>query len=156
MNPLEDLFYLYYSTQRPIDIATFPNASDNPPLFIKNYDSDRRTWVEAGTILAWGELAYAKPLTEKQQADYELTPSRKNPDVQKEINRQAQIVGAWEIRNNIPDTQRITWWHNHFGEFVLKEFVSRGKLAERCRFSETHPVLSNTRRKTLSLQHGGR
>ena len=146
--------YRYYSTQRPVDIGTYPKSPDNPMLSFKNYDG--RTWVENGTILTWGELAYEKPLTEKQQADYELTPSRTNPDVREEIIRQAQIVGAWEVRNNVPDTQRITWWHNDFGVFVLKEFVPRGKLAERCGFAEAHPLLPNMGRKNLSLQHGGR
>ncbi len=29
---------------------------------------------------AWGELAYLKPLTEKQMEDYELRPAPGNPD----------------------------------------------------------------------------
>ena len=36
--------------------------------------------VAGGNIEAWGELTYAKPLTEKQMADYELKPSPDNPD----------------------------------------------------------------------------
>ena len=31
-------------------------------------------------MLAWGELIYGKPLTEKQMYDYELKPSSHNPD----------------------------------------------------------------------------
>ena len=31
-------------------------------------------------MLAWGELIYGKPLTEKQMCDYELKPSSHNPD----------------------------------------------------------------------------
>ena len=33
-----------------------------------------------GRLLAWGELTYAKPLTEKQMEDYELKPAPGNPD----------------------------------------------------------------------------
>lgn len=73
-------FYLYYSTQRPIDLGTFPKPAGNPPLEIINYDDDRRRPVAGGSIEAWGELTYAKPLTEKQMADYELNPSPDNPD----------------------------------------------------------------------------
>lgn len=72
--------YLYYSTQRPIDLGTFPKPAGNPPLEIINYDDDRRRPVAGGSIEAWGELTYAKPLTEKQVADYELKPSPDNPD----------------------------------------------------------------------------
>ena len=33
-----------------------------------------------GRLMAWGELTYAKPLTEKQMEDYELKPAPANPD----------------------------------------------------------------------------
>ena len=33
-----------------------------------------------GRLMAWGELTYAKPLTEKQMEDYELKPASGNPD----------------------------------------------------------------------------
>ena len=52
----------------------------NPPLSIVNYDDDRRRPVANGRLLAWGELTYAKPLTEKQMEDYELKPAPGNPD----------------------------------------------------------------------------
>lgn len=70
--------YRYYSTQRPVDIGTFPKPPDNKPIEIFNYDE--RIWVEGGTMRAWGELIYEKPLTEKQMYDYELKPSSHNPD----------------------------------------------------------------------------
>lgn len=44
--------YLYYSTQRPIDLGTFPNPAGNPPLEIINYDDDRRRPVAGGSIEA--------------------------------------------------------------------------------------------------------
>ena len=50
--------YKYYSTQRPVDIGTFPNGKENPPIRIENYEG--RIWVEHDTRLAWGELAYAQ------------------------------------------------------------------------------------------------
>lgn len=72
--------YRYYSTQRPVDIGTYPKLPDNQPLSIVNYDDDRRRPVADGRLLAWGELTYAKPLTEKQMEDYELKPAPGNPD----------------------------------------------------------------------------
>ena len=67
--------YRYYSTQRPVDIGTYPKLPDNQPLSIVNYDDDRRRPVADGRLLAWGELTYAKPLTERQMEDYELKPA---------------------------------------------------------------------------------
>ena len=42
--------YKYYSTQRPVDIGTFPKEKDNPPIRIENYEG--RIWVEHDTRLA--------------------------------------------------------------------------------------------------------
>lgn len=71
-------YYRYYSTQRPVDLGTFPKPSGNAPVEIINFDE--RRMVEGGTMWAWGELAYWKPLTEKQMEDYELRPAPGNPD----------------------------------------------------------------------------
>lgn len=65
--------YKYYSTQRPVDIGTFPKPPNNTPDEIVNYD--RRIPVEGGAFLAWGHLTYTRPLTEKQASDYELRPA---------------------------------------------------------------------------------
>ena len=65
--------YRYYSTQRPVDIGTFPKPAGNAPVEIHNYD--KRQPVEGGTMQAWGYLEYAKPLTEKEADDYELRPA---------------------------------------------------------------------------------
>ena len=65
--------YRYYSTQRPVDIGTFPKPAGNAPVEIHNYDN--RQLVEGGTMQAWGWLEYAKPLTEKEAGDYELKPA---------------------------------------------------------------------------------
>lgn len=65
--------YKYYSTQRPVDIGTFPKPKGNAPDEIVNYD--QRVPVEDGAFLAWGHLTYTKPLTEQEAADYELRPA---------------------------------------------------------------------------------
>lgn len=69
--------YKYYSTQRPVDIGTFPKPKGNAPDEIVNYD--QRVPVEGGAFLAWGHLTYTKPLTEQDAADYELRPAPDNP-----------------------------------------------------------------------------
>lgn len=69
--------YKYYSTQRPVDIGTFPKPPRNAPDEVVNYDL--RIPVEDGAFQAWGHLTYTRPLTERQVLDYELRPSRDNP-----------------------------------------------------------------------------
>lgn len=69
--------YKYYSTQRPVDIGTFPKPKGNAPDEIVNYD--QRIPVEGGAFLAWGHLTYTKPLAEQEAADYELRPAPDNP-----------------------------------------------------------------------------
>nr|WP_325298545.1 hypothetical protein [uncultured Oscillibacter sp.] len=101
--------YKYYSTQRPVDIGTFPNGKENPPIRIENYEG--RIWVEHDTRLAWGELAYAQPLTEKELYNYELKPSRDNPDMRRLMDAQAQVVGKWEDEGRVPDGKRLTWFY---------------------------------------------
>lgn len=79
--------YKYYSTQRPVDLGTFPKSAENKPLEIINYDA--RIPVEGGAFRAWGELRYPAPLTQRQMDDYELRPAPGNPDIRREaaINR---------------------------------------------------------------------
>ena len=91
--------YKYYSTQRPVDIRTFPKPPHNAPDEIVNYD--RRIPVEGGAFLAWGHLTYTRPLTEKEASDYELRPapviselSRKSEDRPLSIARQMKEAGA--------------------------------------------------------------
>nr|WP_207750678.1 hypothetical protein [Anaeromonas gelatinilytica] len=73
----EKTAYKYYSTQRPVDIGTFPKT-ENGPLYLVNFD--KRESVEQGRFLAWGYLVYDAPLTEKQMTDYELRATPGNPD----------------------------------------------------------------------------
>lgn len=91
--------YKYYSTQRPVDIGTFPKPPHNAPDEIVNYD--RRIPVEGGAFLAWGHLTYTRLLTEKEASDYELRPapviselSRKSEDRPLSIARQMKEAGA--------------------------------------------------------------
>lgn len=88
--------YKYYSTQRPVDIGTFPKPPHNAPDEIVNYD--QRIPVEGGAFLAWGHLTYTRPLTERQAADYELRPAPGNPDRPRPIAQQmkeaAKLAGA--------------------------------------------------------------
>ena len=65
--------FRYYSTQRPVDIGTFPKPPDNPVVEIVNYD--RRIPVENKPFRAWGYIEYQKPLTDQQADDYELRPA---------------------------------------------------------------------------------
>ncbi len=77
---MEKEVYKYYSTQRPVDIGTFPKTA-NGPIRIFNYAG--RENVESGSIKAWGFLVYDAPLTEKQIAEYELRAAPDNPDISK-------------------------------------------------------------------------
>ena len=68
--------FRYYSTQRPVDIGTFPKPPGNKVVEIVNFD--KRIPVENGTMRAWGYIEYQKPLTEQQADDYELRPATAN------------------------------------------------------------------------------
>lgn len=58
--------YRYYSTQRPVDIYTYP--SDKKVLNIKNYDN--RLSVEG--LKAWGYIEFDTPLTDAERLEYDL------------------------------------------------------------------------------------
>ena len=62
--------YKYYSIMRPVGIATYPGK----PETIHNYEEGRKEVLTAdGTsIMAWGELTYSEPLTDKEIYNYEL------------------------------------------------------------------------------------
>jgi hypothetical protein len=100
--------YKYYSTQRPVDIGTFPKPPHNAPDEVVNYD--QRIPVEDGTFLAWGHLTYTKPLTEKQASDYELRPapyiselSRNNGDRLRPIAEQLKAAQKKAQEHQAPD-----------------------------------------------------
>lgn len=132
--------YKYYSTQRPIDIGTFPKPADNPPTAILNYDCDRRVPVEGGAFPAWGELIYDKPLTDGQRYDYELRPSRENPDVREKMYAQAQTVGAWELYRRIPEEKRVTVWDCASAVFFPLNCVTPERLNAQYNTAQKFPV----------------
>lgn len=141
-----------------MDIGTYPRPAENPPLSISNYES--YCAVENGAFLAWGELIYAKPLTAKEQLAYELRPARLNPDVQKEMDAQAQVVGKWEDARHVPETKRLTWFYSDFGSYVPKEFVTPEQLssmhsiverlqAAKARKRQAHNIMQASAKRTV-------
>lgn len=106
----EKEIYNYFSTQRPVDIGTFPKESGEPLSFV---NFGERLSVEDGAFRAWGILTYSAPLTEKQIADYELRAARDNPDRQRtKLPIAAQLAEATKqaARNNAtrPDPSKDT------------------------------------------------
>ena len=59
----------YYSTQRPVSIGTFPSRKQ--VKIIVNFDG--RPFIDGIGSQAYGYIVFAKPLSEKEAADYELT-----------------------------------------------------------------------------------
>ena len=144
-----------------MDIGTYPRPAENPPLSISNYEMYRA--VENGAFLAWGELVYEKPLTTKEQLDYELRPARLNPDVQKEMDAQAQVVGKWEDARHVPETKRLTWFYPDFGSYVPKEFVTPEQLssmhsivdrlqAAKARKRQAHNIMQSSAKKSRAKE----
>ena len=127
--PPEQETYKYYSTQRPIDVGTYPNSRFNGVVEMTIYPERWR--VEGEAFRAWGEIDYAQQLLPCEVADYELRPSRHNPDIRREMDAQAQIVGAWEDAKRVPEQKRLTWFYPDFGSYVAKEYVTPEQLAAR-------------------------
>ena len=99
--------YLYYSTQRPIDIGTYPNSYFNRPVHMDLYFTRQQVTGEA--FQAWGAITYAHPLTEREMQDYELRPSRNNLDIRRQME--------------------LTWFYPDFGSYVVKEYITPEQLA---------------------------
>ena len=89
--------------------------------------------VEGEAFRAWGEIDYAQQLLPCEVADYELRPSRHNPDIRREMDAQAQIVGAWEDAKRVPEQKRLTWFYPDFGSYVSKEHITPEQLAAAAR-----------------------
>ena len=121
-------YYRYY-TRYPLDANAFPKSKELGLLEIAPYDN--RTMVEGNSIRTWGELIYTKPLPEKLVADYELKPSRLNPDVRRKMEEQTQALGKWEDSRHFGDKRRLTWFHPDFGTYILKQPLSPEQLSER-------------------------
>ena len=141
----EPCLYKYYSTQRPVDIGTFPKPPHNAPDEIINYD--QRVPVEGGAFLAWGHLTYTRPLSEKDMTNYELRPSKDNPDLRERMEQQAEVVGKWEDAKHIPDAKRLTWFYPDFGSYVVKEYVTPEQLAQRADSVERQRAAGHRREK---------
>jgi len=95
--------YRYYSTQRPVDIATYPKT-ENGPVRIENFD--KREDVEQGQFKAWGYLVYDAPLTAKQIYDYELRPAPDNFNFVIAKNKQEQTTPK-PIREQLAEAAKL-------------------------------------------------
>ena len=122
-----------------MDIGTYPKDPDNPLAGFLNYDE--RISVEHGAFRAWGEVIYRAPLTPDQMDQYELRPSRDNPDVRRTMTEQSQVVGRWEDRNGIHTNRRLTRCIG-IGAYVCGDRVTPEKLAKRYRLAEDIPFVS--------------
>ena len=95
--------FKYYSTQRPVDLGTFPKM-ENGPTKIVNFNN--RESVEHGKFRAWGYLLYRTTLNQKQIDDYELRAAPGNPDqlqlTPEQLEQTVLTVGKWEQAKRIP------------------------------------------------------
>jgi len=121
----EKTVYKYYSTQRPVDIGTFPKTDRNP-IQIVNFN--KRQSVELGRFQAWGYLVYDAPLTGKQIDDYELRAAPDKTDVKKRMQEISQVVGRWEEAEKIPDILRLTSKNPDSGSFSKKDSVTSEQM----------------------------
>ncbi len=96
--------YRYYSTQRPVDIGTYPKTADNAPKEIVNFDN--RESVEGTNYAAWGYLEYPLPLTDKQCTDYELRPAPEAVTREAARNRNEEQSAAKEKDSVLADLQK--------------------------------------------------
>lgn len=119
-------YYLYYSTQRPVDLGTFPKPKGNEPDKIINFDE--RIPVEGRACLAWGYLTYSKPLTEQEIANYELRPAARNPLPWQLSDENLEIVGKWEDEKGYPEGRRVTVHRQGLEGYELKPGFASYKL----------------------------
>jgi len=86
---MQQKFLRYYSTQRPVDIGTYPKSAGEP-IRIRNYNN--RIRIEPWGFLAWGYLEYADPLDARQADDYELKLSPEDPRVNRKNEMLFQVL----------------------------------------------------------------
>ena len=86
--------YRYYSTQRPVDIGTYPKPPDNQPLSIVNYDDDRRRPVADGRLMAWGELTYDLQDVLSAIEGKEKRPGRSERKISLAVDIQAKLAAG--------------------------------------------------------------
>ena len=94
--------FKYYSTQRPVDIGTFPKTDNGPVRFV---NFDKRESVEDGSFKAWGYLVYDAPLAAKQIYEYELRPAFDNFDYVIDKNKQAQSLKS--IKEQLAEAEKM-------------------------------------------------
>lgn len=63
--------YRYYLTERPLQPGAFPNATDNKPVTVCEFD--RKAYDAEFGSDTYGYLEYEQPLTPDQIYQYELT-----------------------------------------------------------------------------------
>ena len=61
---------IYFSTERPVSIGTYPKPQGNRVDAIVNFDEP--IFIAEIGRTAWGYIEYAHPLTAEQAAAYEL------------------------------------------------------------------------------------
>ncbi len=124
--------YRYYSTQRPVDIGTFPK-SDGGPVRITNFPAPE--CCENASFKAWGFIGYTAPLTQKQIADYELRAASDNPDRDRvspyQYAAQIRAIGEYEDSKRMKYYKRLTWCHTDIGSYHKYDNVSPVRIAER-------------------------
>ena len=130
--------YRYYSTQRPVDIGTYPKDPDNPLTGFLNYDE--RTSVEHGAFRAWGEVIYRSPLTPDQYISMNCGHPGITRMSRRTMAEQAQVVGIWEMRNHVPENRRMTRYV-HPGKFIAGKRVTPEELARQCRLAQDYPFV---------------
>lgn len=71
------MVFKYYSTQRPIDIGTYPKLPNDPQVEMTFFSG--RQPVESGTVLAWGVLAYNAPCPQSRSRTMNCAPPGTTP-----------------------------------------------------------------------------
>ena len=90
----------YYSTQRPIDLGTYPKPADNNVLEIKNFD--KKTEIKNENIMAYGYIVYDKPLIPAAARTYELVQAQfenDSPEYEEMTNNKKLPISDEEIIN---------------------------------------------------------
>ena len=86
-------------------------------------------------------------------ADYELKPSRLNPDVRRKMEEQTQALGKWEDSRHFGDKRRLTWFHPDFGTYILKQPLSPEQLSEQIEAMEELEAERKEKRSITAQLH---
>lgn len=116
--------YKYYSLRRPLMPGCIPASVEI--VSIVNYDNRMR--VENGRYEAWGEFECSGKISVREMDQYELAPSRTNPDIMAVLDNMLEVIGTYEDRYDVPD--RFTWFNPDIG-YMWDQWVPYRKLEER-------------------------